>query len=133
MESLLRTRVDRFFLEDSLKLAEIEALRDSGEIERYVMPVDEVFLNLPRLDMMPGDGDKLVHNGNPFVPELSRIGTESAAEQKTESGANAVGTACSHRLPQARVYDSAGQFIGIYGYDEDKKRYQPQKVFLGGN
>lgn len=113
MEGLLRTRVDRFVLEDSLRLSEIEALRDKGEVERHVMPVDAVFLDLPKLTTMPGDGDKLVHNGNPFVPELAVLR--------------------DHRLSQARVYDSAGQFIGIYGYNEEKKRYQPQKVFLGGS
>lgn len=119
MESLLRTRVDRFLLEDSLKLSEIEALRDSGELEQHVLPVDAVFTDLPELITIPVDGDKLVHNGNPFVPEMAVMGN---MPEKTE-----------HRLPRARVYDSAGQFIGIYGYDEEKKRYQPQKVFLGGN
>lgn len=116
MEHLLRTRVDRFLLEDSLKLEEIEALRDAGMVEAHIMPVDTVFLDLPKL-VMPagGEGDKLVHNGNPFVPELAEAGN------------------APHRFPRARVYDSQGQFIGIYGYDETKRRYQPQKVFLGGN
>lgn len=148
MESLLRTRVDRFVLEDSLTLSEIEALRDKGEVERHVMPVDAVFLDLPKLTMMPGDGDKLVHNGNPFVPELAALSGYDEETEKTEAGSArsdagpgsgpgaadiAVEIAARHRLPQARVYDSAGQFIGIYGYHEEKKRYQPQKVFLGGS
>lgn len=151
MESLLRTRVDRFELKDSLRLSQIEDLRDRGEIELHVMPVDEVFLDLPKLVMRPGDGDKLVHNGNPFVPELAVMsgGTKTgahaavgaAAGPDTASGADEqsgmfaadAGAAAGHRLPQARVYDSAGQFIGIYGYNEDKKRYQPRKVFLGGS
>ena len=107
------------------------------------MPVDAVFLDLPKLTMMPGDGDKLVHNGNPFVPELAAL---SGYDEETKDGSRfcavrshglrpgaadiAVEIAARHRLPQARVYDSAGQFIGIYGYHEEKKRYQPQKVFL---
>lgn len=120
MESLLRTRVDRFCLEDSLKLSEIEALRDMGEVERHVMPVDTVFLELPRLVTKTGDGDKLVHNGNPFAAEFAEC--DSSGELKE-----------AHKFARARVYDSAGQFIGIYGYDETKRRYQPQKLFLGGN
>lgn len=113
LESLLRTRVDRFLLKDSLRLDEIEALRDAGTIEEHVLPLDAVFLDLPELVMRAdGEGDKLVHNGNPFAPEL--------AGDKAH-------------LPRARVYDSSGQFIGIYGYDRTKRRYQPQKVFLGGN
>lgn len=115
MEHLLRTRVDRFRVEDSLRLDEIEQLRDAGTLADHIMPVDTVFLDLPRLNMdADGEGDKLVHNGNPFPPQLA------AAE-------------AAHEFPRARIYDSDGQFIGIYGYDKMKRRYQPQKVFLGGN
>lgn len=160
MESLLRTRVDRFELKDSLTLSQIEDLRDRGQVEQYVMPVDEVFLDLPKLVMRPVDGDKLVHNGNPFVPELAVMsacggrpdvcggtgagvhtavgaaagpGTAPGADVQSGVSAADADVVADHRLPQARVYDSAGQFIGIYGYNEDKKRYQPQKVFLGGS
>lgn len=115
MESLLRTRVDRFRLTDSLRLAEIEKLRDLGDLESHVLPVDAVFAELPELRMAEErEGDKLVHNGNPFAPELAAL-----------SG-NPI-------LSEARVYDSQGQFIGIYRYDGTKKRYQPQKLFLGGS
>lgn len=112
MEKLLRTRVDRFRLEESLKLSEIEALRNLGELEQHIVPVDGIFMNLPELTMFAGDGDKLVHNGNPFAPEYA-----GTAEQ----------------YASVRVYDSAHQFIGIYGYEEEKERYKPQKLFLGGS
>ncbi len=112
MESLIRTRVDRFVIEESLRLDEIESLRDLEELSRHVLPVDSVFESLPRLSIAAGgEGDKLVHNGNPFRPEL------------TESG---------DLFFEARVYDSGGCFIGVYEYDEKKKRYQPRKLFLGG-
>ena len=71
MESLLRTRVDRFELKDSLTLSQIEKLRDEGRVEEAVVPVEGVFLRLPALVTKPGDGDKLVHNGNPFPAELA--------------------------------------------------------------
>ena len=74
MESLLRTRVDRFKLEDSLTLSQIEKLRDEGRVEEVVVPVEGVFLGLPALVTKPGDGDKLVHNGNPFPAELRSVG-----------------------------------------------------------
>ncbi len=114
MESLLRTRVDCFHLKDSLRLSEIEALRDCGEVEAHVVPVDAVFEHLPEM-VTCGDGDKLVHNGNPLPADPAIL---SRAEEYLE---------------RARVYDSQKQFIGIYGYDERKRRYQPQKIFLGGN
>ena len=46
MESLLRTRVDCFVLEDSLTLSQIEKLRDAGRVEEHVVPVEGVFLPL---------------------------------------------------------------------------------------
>lgn len=147
MEHLLRTRVDRFELADSLKLSQIEELRDRGEVENYVIAVDEVFAGLPAYTAVPGDGDKLVHNGNPLPIELATScedGESSSQDQGAKQSADH-----SHRLssrieegelgkalfdPQKniRVYDSEGRFIGVYGYEKSKRRYKPLKVFLGG-
>lgn len=119
MESLVRTRVGSFTAEKSLTLSEIERLKSQGELESYVLPVDRVFEDLPALIMKAeGTGDKLVCNGNPFEPTAAKV-WQGKKDQLL--------------LSSARVYDSRGQFIGIYGYDEKKKRYQPQKVFLGGS
>ena len=145
MESLLRTRVDRFKLEDSLTLSQIEKLRDEGRVEEYVVPVEGVFLELPALVTKPGEGDKLVHNGNPFTVELAEE-MKHEMPDKSVSGGNldAELSACSEsehnlaasaadRFDGVRVYDSEHHFIGIYRYSEEKRRYQPQKIFLGGN
>ncbi len=145
MESLLRTRVDRFELKDSLTLSQIEKLRDEGRLEEAVVPVEGVFLRLPALVTKPGDGDKLVHNGNPFPAELAEAedcdlsvefgaGSDCAAEpagrSETECG---LAASVADRFDGVRVYDSEHHFIGIYRYSEEKRRYQPQKIFLGGN
>ncbi len=147
MEHLLRTRVDRFELADSLKLSQIEEFRDRGEVENHVIAVDEVFAGLPAYTAVPGDGDKLVHNGNPFPIELAtrcEDGESSSQDRGAKQSADH-----SHRLssrieegelgkalfdPQKniRVYDSEGRFIGVYGYEKSKRRYKPLKVFLGG-
>ena len=112
MESLLRTRVDRFRLEESLKLSEIEALRDEGTIGQYVIPVEDILIGYPVL-LIRETADKLVHNGNPFYPEHVQ---------------GEAGPYCGW----VRVCDSGKRFIGIYEYDSEKKRYQPRKMFLGG-
>lgn len=127
MESLLRTRVDRFKLEDSLTLSQIEKLRDEGRVEEHVVPVEGVFLGLPALVTKPGDGDKLVHNGNPFPAELA-----VEADGLAEIGGGITASAADH-FDGVRVYDSAHHFIGVYRYSEEKRSYQPQKIFLGGN
>ena len=143
MESLLRTRVDRFELKDSLTLSQIEKLRDEGRLEEAVVPVEGVFLRLPALVTKPGDGDKLLHNGNPFPAELAEAedcdlsvefgaGSDCAAEpagrSETECG---LAASVADRFDGVRVYDSEHHFIGIYRYSEEKRRYQPQKIFLG--
>ena len=140
MESLLRTRVDRFELKDSLTLSQIEKLRDEGRLEEAVVPVEGVFLRLPALVTKPGDGDKLLHNGNPFPAEDCDLsvefgaGSDCAAEpagrSETECG---LAASVADRFDGVRVYDSEHHFIGIYRYSEEKRRYQPQKIFLGGN
>ena len=123
----------------------LEKLRDEGRVEEAVVPVEGVFLRLPALVTKPGDGDKLVHNGNPFPAELAEAedcdlsvefgaGSDCAAEpagrSETECG---LAASVADRFDGVRVYDSEHHFIGIYRYSEEKRRYQPQKIFLGGN
>ncbi|MBE5927629.1 MAG: tRNA pseudouridine(55) synthase TruB [Lachnospiraceae bacterium] len=101
MEHLIRTNVSVFNIEESLKLCEIERLRDNGELDNYIKKVDEVFENLLRITMKP-EADKLVYNGNPFTKR--DISNADKNFSKDES---------------YRVYDSKGVFIGIYGYKEN--------------
>ena len=121
MEALLRTRVGGFMLADSLTLTDIERLREEGTLSEKVVPVDEIFRDLPAF-VMRDEFDKLVHNGNPFQPE------QAVAENPPHAG-----SAEGLELERVRVYDSQHVFIGIYEYHNEKKRYQPQKVFLGGS
>lgn len=131
MESLVRTRVGCFRLEDSLTLAQIEKLRNEGRVAEYVVPVDQVFQGIPALRMHEeGEGDKLVRNGNPFRPELAFVASGGLAPEQAALTADDFDPEQALRV---RVYDSQGQFIGIYEYHQEKKRYQPQKLFLGGS
>lgn len=111
MESLLRTRVDRFVLKNSLTLAQIEKLRDEDRLYEVVVPVDGMFIQYPAVNTLRS-GDSLVHNGNQVKRELLQMdGTIPL------------------NIP-VRIYDSEGQFIGIYEYQMDKDWYKPRKVFL---
>lgn len=110
MKSLLRTRVDRFRIEDSLRLSQIEEKMAAGRISECLIPVDKMFEHYPRVQMKEA-GDRLVYNGNPF--EL-RIAVEVSA----------AGTDAS----PVRVYDSKGVFVGIYQYEQ--KMFRPVKMFL---
>ena len=120
MKSLLRTHVDRFEVNESLRLSEIETLMREGRIEEVLLPVDEVFAAYPKLWMRKGS-DRLVHNGNPFL----EADVESISVPETEKNAEIPDT-------PVRVYDSSGRFVGIYKYlkEQQKEMYRPVKMFL---
>lgn len=113
MESLLRTRVSDFVLEDSLTLSQIEQLRDDGSLGEHILAVDKVFSSYPQL-VMKEESDKLVHNGNPFMRN------QAEGEYQISDGL-------------VRVYDSSMEFIGVYEPNEEGSLLKPQKVFLGGS
>lgn len=113
MESLLRTRVGRFGLESSLRLDEVERLRDEGALMSHVLPIDAMFDSYPALTVSK-EGDRLVHNGNQFPPDLL-----AAPESVKDT--------------PIRVYDSQGTFIGVYEYRAEGQVYRPVKIFFGGN
>ena len=117
MKSLLRTRVDRFQVEDSLRLSEIEELAREGRIGEALIPVDKMFPAYPKLRMKEA-ADRLVYNGNPF----SAGDAQELLQEETLCGT------------QVRVYDSSGNFVGIYRRQEDGQglSYRPVKMFLPG-
>ncbi len=115
MKSLKRTRVERFRAEESLTLGKIEELTRQGQIEAYLLPVDEVFVSLPKM-VVKESGCRLVYNGNYFY---------SKHVDRTNSD-----TKENILLGKVRVYDFQNRFIGLYEYEEDKKCYKPVKLFL---
>ena len=126
MEKLLRTQVDRFLLKDSLTLEQIEALRDEGRLSEAIVPVDEMFAAYPAVRTRP-EADYLVHNGNQVKRELLQIG-QTLEPRPASAGTEQLGDA----LSPARIYDSEGQFIGVYEFQPEKDWYKPRKIFLGG-
>ena len=136
MEKLIRTRVDRFAIGDSLRLSEVEALAKAGQIEDRIVPVDGMFEDCPAYVSESEVLDKLLQNGNPFPKGLGpRDGClvqsgSSLAEHQVSADGNS-----EMVLPDSgiiRVYDSANQFIGLYAYQPEKKQWKPRKIFLGG-
>ena len=118
MKRLLRTKVDRFELADSHKLFELEALMKAGRIEEVLLPVDDVFAACPAVRVKP-ESDRLIRNGNPF-------GKEDIAEVTGERPAE--GTELE--LTCVRVYNSDGEFCGLYRREQGGRRYKPEKMFL---
>ena len=101
MESLVRTRVGRFTLEDSMTLSQIQECENLD----FVHPVEEMFAELP--SVQAGENlDKVLYNGNSFF-----------LEQNLPDGT------------KARIYSSKNEFIGIYRYDEKNRQFHIVKMF----
>lgn len=111
MESLLRTRVSRFALKDSLKLSEVERLMAEGNLEPYILPIDGMFAQLPRT-VIKEQGKKLLLNGNPIPEELLE-----RKERIADDG-------------QVRIYDENGRFYAIYRYEQKARRLWLVKMFF---
>lgn len=120
MEALIRTRVGRFELKDGLTLSQIQKLKEDGELESRILPVEALFDALPALTMK-AEYDKLVHNGNAVCWEQTDQDLNECGRMETAMEAGSF-----------RIYDSFGEFIGVYETDREKNRLKPQKIFLGG-
>ena len=113
MEKLLRTKVGVFELKDTLRLSEIDELAKNGIAEERIISVDELFDDYLKV-WMKEEFDVVVHNGNRIKKKMF--------EQKLASNAE-----------RLRVYDSKGEFIGIYEYSEERNDYKPVKMFYENN
>ena len=102
MESLIRTRVDRFDIKGAITLEWVEERREC--INNDIMSVEEYFSFLPKINTSP-DFDKYLHNGNKLKLnkdfELSEL---------------------------YRLYDSQDRFIAIY--KREMTELKPFKMFL---
>lgn len=112
MESLLRTRVSSFGIEDSLKLDEIEEAVKSGRLAEVMLTPDEVFADLGAVTVQE-KYVPLAYNGNPFSGKCITEDRIDFAEGD-----------------RFRVYDSRRRFIGIYRYDNRSRQFRIEKMFL---
>lgn len=133
MQSLVRSRVGDFRVEDALTLAELEHLRDEDKISDVIIPPDAIF-NHTKAVTLTATGRKLVENGNPFrVGQIANVGQAADARHVADSGQDA--RHGSRQVvftdgEQTRVYDGNGRFYGIYGYYEREQLFKPVKMFL---
>ena len=111
IESLTRSRVGIFRIENALTLKEIERLRDEGKITQVIISPDDVF-EKDRAVTVNEQGRKMVQNGN-------RLTAAQLAEPLQFADKE-----------QVRVYDSEGKFYGIYGYHKAERSLKPVKMFL---
>lgn len=110
MESLERSRVSVFSIEESLKLNEIEQFVKDGKIQEKILSVSELFADYPVV-YGKKDSEKKLRNGNSLLKE------EVTGEWK--------------EVPQGtcvRMFLQNGIFVGIFIWDGQK--FKPKKMFL---
>lgn len=111
MKSLVRTRVADFSLENAVTLNELQELKDKGQLQEAVLPVDRCFAEFPALHVKQ-EWRKLLENGNSFYAGQTVEGT------------------CFPPQQWVRVYRDDECFTGIYAFDTARKWYKPVKMFL---
>lgn len=114
MEELIRTRVSRFTLEDSMTLDEVATCRDDGSLDSKIVPIDAMFSEYEAVTIR-SEFASFAYNGNHILKKHIKEELKVCADK------------------QVRLYDEAGQFIGIYTYDEVKKQFQLTKMFYERN
>ena len=125
MGSLLRTRVGRFRLEESLRLADVEDHVESGRLSQILIPLDSVFSDLRQV-VLKDEAVSLGYNGNPFYLKhiIQQPDRTDPAEDQRDSAA---GPEDGERF---RVYDGARRFVGIYRYEGKHRQFRIEKMFL---
>ena len=123
MESLVRTHVADFMLQEAHRIAEIEAwvkrAREQDiqtELRRedllgLVANTDSVFTQYPEVSVKE-EFSRLLYNGNPLLEEWAK------------------GWKAEYRDLAVRVYDSRQAFIGIYHWEEKIQKIKPVKIFM---
>lgn len=138
MESLIRSRVGIFRIEEALTLAELERLRDEDKISDVIIAPDAIFAECPAV-IVNEQGGRMAQNGNQLgTAQIARI---VPAEQSVQACGSVRGkqTAQSGQDPvftdladgeQVRVYDGGGRFYGIYVCRRAEGVLKPVKMFL---
>lgn len=109
MESLIRTRVSTFRIEDAKTLDEIETLKQEGKLAELLVPIDAMFPSYPKITVKD-DGKAFAKNGNPL--DLKMLKEACGQDEET----------------QVSLYDESGKFIAIYQWKE--KKYHIVKMFF---
>ncbi len=114
MEELIRTRVSRFKLDDSLTLSQVQELNEAGNLDKILVPIDEMFSDYDAITLKE-EFMSFVYNGNTFMPKHVKQFIELVDGK------------------MVRVYDDKGNFIAIYKFIKDKYSFKIEKMFFDRN
>ncbi|MCR4789141.1 MAG: tRNA pseudouridine(55) synthase TruB, partial [Lachnospiraceae bacterium] len=116
MQSLVRSAVGPFNLDNAVSLDEIRHLRDEGREDKlmdYLMSIDTVFEKLPALTVTD-EAEKKLQNGNKLSYEDFTEGAEALSESDKK---------------EFRIYHSDKGFAAVYESDSAQRILSPVKMF----
>lgn len=119
MERLVRTQVSTFKIEDAVTISEVENLVKNGMLDKVIVPVDSMFSDCAKC-VVKEKYNVLIYNGNKFS-------AENVFAEELLPGEYDGGELFGERA-RVRVYDEAGNFIGLY--ERRGREYKPLKMFF---
>lgn len=117
MEALLRTRVERFTIEESITLDEVRALKEENRLSEKLIAIDEMFSQYKKVYLKPAAANA-VRCGNAFYKkDIIWVSSLEDFEDKE----------------QILVYDEERNFIAVYEYKKEHNFFKIVKMFFDGN
>lgn len=137
MESLLRTRVAEFTLEDAKKLGEIEAQvqKVRENFQREETPQEDLKKTVSQTELVQEDLGELVKSTDCVFQKYPESSVRQEFAKLLYNG-NALRSEWmtewkeTYRGTMLRVYDSNQLFAGIYQWDEKDRVLKPVKIFM---
>lgn len=113
MESLKRTRVGGFRIEEAITLSEVERLVAAGECEKHVIAPDSIFMDYEGAVVTP-DAEHALLNGNKLFWGQLNFDKSTAFENGE----------------MLRVYNGKREFKAVYSFVKGERCFKPFKMFL---
>lgn len=113
MESLKRTRVGSFRIEDAVTLSEVERLVALGECEKYVVAPDSIFMDYEGVAVKP-EAENALLNGNKLF--FGQLDFDKHIFFKDGD--------------MLRVYNGKHEFKAVYSFVKNEGCFKPFKMFL---
>ena len=128
MQSLVRTKVGPFTLEKARTLAQLQELKDGGNLAESVESVDSLFAEFPGYCILE-NARKALENGNKLsfndLDPAKEVSMDGSGRRTGQTEGNVI---VFERNQNFRIYRPDGSFAGIYR--NTGRELKPEKMFL---
>lgn len=113
METLKRTRVGNFKIEDAITLSEVERIMETGDCEKYIIAPDSIFMKYAGAVVKPEAESALLNGNKLFLRQLDLDRNQFF-----------------HDGDLLRVYSGEREFKAVYAFVRNEGSFKPYKMFL---